>query len=134
MGGPKTYEELYMNNGLDSTFKDLGRADITNANDDRGRFRVVTLRNIALTPPYMHDGRFKTLEAVLDHYSDHILSSQTLSPFLNTVTVVSGPQHSSFTRQEKADLLAFLKMLTDSSFITNPQFSDPFIQKTTTNN
>lgn len=133
-GGPKTYEELYMNNGLDSTFKDLGRADITNANDDRGRFRVVTLRNIALTPPYMHDGRFKTLEAVLDHYSDHILSSQTLSPFLNTVTVVSGPQHSSFTRQEKADLLAFLKMLTDSSFITNPQFSDPFIQKTTSNN
>ncbi|HVW60676.1 MAG TPA: hypothetical protein VHC48_11585, partial [Puia sp.] len=85
---------------------------------DRGRFRVVTLRNIGLTAPYMHDGRFTTLEEVIDHYSDHIEGSATLSPFLR--------DNLKLTAVEKKDLLAFLRMLTDSSFITNPKFSNPF--------
>ena len=80
-GGPKTFIELFHNNGLDAIPKDSGREAITGQAYDRGRFRVVTLRNIALTAPYMHDGRFNTLEQVLDHYSDHLQPSATLSPF-----------------------------------------------------
>jgi len=110
--GPKVFNETYHNNGLDSVPSDQGRSVITGMDYDRGRFRVVTLRNIALTAPYMHDGRFKTLQEVIDHYSDHILPSPTLSP--------------SLSGEEKADLLAFLQMLTDSVFIADPRFSDPF--------
>lgn len=117
-GGPKTFTELYHNNGLDSVPKDAGRETITGQVYDRGRFRVVTLRNITLTAPYMHDGRFKTLEAVIDHYSDHVQPSRTLSPFLQ--------QPLALTSQEKKDLLAFLHLLTDSSFITDKRFSNPF--------
>lgn len=117
-GGPKTYNELFHNNGLDSIPKDSGREKITGQSYDRGRFRVVTLRNIALTAPYMHDGRFSTLEEVIDHYSEHIAGSATLSPFLEH------QQRLSVTA--KKDLLAFLYMLTDSSFITDPKFSNPF--------
>jgi cytochrome c peroxidase len=116
--GPKTYGELFHNNGLDSVPRDPGRETITGQTYDRGRFRVVTLRNIGLTAPYMHDGRFPTLEEVIDHYSDHIESSATLSPFLR--------DNLKLTAEEKKDLLAFLKMLTDSAFITNPKFSNPF--------
>ncbi|SDZ90780.1 cytochrome c peroxidase [Arachidicoccus rhizosphaerae] len=126
-GGPNTYEELFMNNGLDSLPKDLGRAIITGQDYDKGRFRVVTLRNIALTAPYMHDGRFKSLAEVIDHYSDHILSSSSLSPFLNSKEIVSNPKdHLSFTKGERTSLIAFLNMLTDSSFIQDKRFSDPF--------
>jgi cytochrome c peroxidase len=117
-GGPKTYNELYQNNGLDSLPLDVGREKITGQQYDRGRFRVVTLRNIALTAPYMHDGRFATLEEVIDHYSDHIVHSATLGPFLR------GPLK--LTAMEKRDLLSFLRMLTDSTFITDPKFSNPF--------
>jgi cytochrome c peroxidase len=116
--GPKTYGELFHNNGLDSIPKDAGREKITGQQYDRGRFRVVTLRNIELTAPYMHDGRLKTLEEVVDHYSDHIVSSATLSPFLQ--------DRQPLTPMEKKDLLSFLRMLTDSSFITDPKFSNPF--------
>lgn len=116
--GPKTYSELFHNNGLDSIPGDTGREKITGQKYDRGRFRVVTLRNIALTAPYMHDGRFLTLEEVIDHYSEHIVSSATLSPFLEN--------NLHFTATEKKDLFSFLRMLTDSSFITDPKFSNPF--------
>jgi cytochrome c peroxidase len=119
-GGPKTYSELYHNNGLDSVSRDPGREKITGQAYDRGRFRVVTLRNIALTAPYMHDGRFGTLEDVVDHYSDHIVSSVTMSPFIRG--------NLNLTAVEKKDLLSFLRMLTDSSFITDPRFSNPFKQ------
>jgi cytochrome c peroxidase len=122
--GPKVFNETYHNNGLDSIPTDPGRADVTGMDYDRGRFRVVTLRNIALTAPYMHDGRFATLQAVIDHYSDHILPSLTLSPSLKDTA--NRPVNVQLTPEEKADLLAFLRMLTDSSFITDPRFSDPF--------
>ena len=124
-GGPKTYNETFHNNGLDRSFRDSGRADVTGMDYDRGRFRVVTLRNIALTAPYMHDGRFATLEEVIDHYSDHIEPSATLSPTLKDSANV--PTRLRLTRKEKSDLLAFLHTLTDTAFITDPRFSDPFV-------
>lgn len=128
-GGPKTYSELYHNNGLDTLPKDGGREQITGQAYDRGRFRVVSLRNIALTAPYMHDGRFTTLQQVVDHYSEHVAASSTLSPFLqNNSNTLQGIQLE-LTAPEKQDLLAFLHMLTDSSFITDNRFSDPFINQ-----
>jgi cytochrome c peroxidase len=123
-GGPKTFNEMYHNNGLDRVPRDSGRADVTGMSFDLGRFRVVTLRNIALTAPYMHDGRFKTLQEVIDHYSEHIEPSATLSPSLRDTA--NRPENLRLTSVEKADLLAFLRMLTDSSFIADPRFFDPF--------
>jgi len=122
-GGPRTFNETYHNNGLDKTPKDSGREDVTRMPYDRGRFRVVTLRNIALTAPYMHDGRFNTLEEVIDHYSEHLEPSPTLSPSLKDTT--NTPINLHLTATEKSDLLAFLHTLTDSTFITDPRFSAP---------
>jgi cytochrome c peroxidase len=122
---PKTFSDLFHNNGLDSIQRDHGRQDFTKLVDDRGRFRVPTLRNIALTAPYMHDGRFWTLEEVIDHYSDHVKQSETVSPFIAEVSNESGRIGLILTKQEKQDLISFLKMLTDEDFITNPEFSDP---------
>jgi cytochrome c peroxidase len=123
-GGPRTFDETYHNNGLDRSFRDSGRAEVTGMSYDRGRFRVVTLRNIALTAPYMHDGRFETLEEVIDHYSDHVEPSATLSPTLKDTANV--PRQLRLSSQEKTDLLAFLHTLTDSIFVSDPRFSDPF--------
>ena len=124
-GGPRTLTETYHNNGLDSVFTDPGREAVTGMAYDRGRFRVVTLRNIALTGPYMHDGRFATLPEVLDHYSGHIAGGPTLSPTLRDS--VGRPVLLHLTDIEKKALLAFLNTLTDSTFITDPRFSDPKI-------
>ncbi|HEV2479648.1 MAG TPA: cytochrome c peroxidase [Puia sp.] len=124
-GGPRTLTETYHNNGLDSVFADPGREGVTGMAYDRGRFRVVTLRNIALTAPYMHDGRLATLPQVLDHYSDHIAGGPTLSPTLRDAAGRPEPLH--LSAGEKKALLAFLNTLTDSTFITDPRFSDPKI-------
>jgi cytochrome c peroxidase len=123
-GGPKVFNETYHNNGLDSVPADPGRSAVTGMEYDRGRFRVVTLRNIALTAPYMHDGRFGSLPEVLDHYSGHILPGPTLSPSLRDT--LNRPVNLRLTAAEKTDLLAFLNMLTDSDFIFDPHFADPF--------
>jgi len=128
-GGPKTFNELFHNNGLDSMPNDAGREAITKQPADKGRFRVVTLRNITLTAPYMHDGRFKTLSAVVDHYSDHIQPSRTLSIFLQDNSNTTNGSQLALTPQEKKDLLAFLHMLTDSTFIRDKRFSNPFLNK-----
>ncbi|WP_229253787.1 cytochrome-c peroxidase [Dyadobacter sp. NIV53] len=124
-GGPKTFKELFHNNGLDSVVTDAGREKFTSQPTDRGRFRVPTLRNIALTAPYMHDGRFTTLEDVLDHYNEHIRQSPTLSSFLQNISNKKGSKNLELTKSEKTDIISFLHMLTDSAFITNPEFSDP---------
>jgi cytochrome c peroxidase len=116
-GGVKTYLDLFHNNGLDSLSKDEGIAVLTGQADDRGRFKVPTLRNIELTAPYMHDGRFSTLEEVLGHYSGHVQHSPSLSSFL--------AHEIKLQPQEKQDIISFLKLLTDSAFIHNPQFSNP---------
>jgi cytochrome c peroxidase len=127
-GGPKTYIELFHNNGLDSIPTDSGREKITGQSYDRGRFRVVSLRNIALTAPYMHDGRFKTLEEVLSHYNEHIKQSKTLSPFLQGIGNSNSADGTTLglTATEKKELRAFLDMLTDSTFIADKRFSNPF--------
>ncbi|MEN0052226.1 MAG: cytochrome c peroxidase [Mucilaginibacter sp.] len=124
-GGPKTYMELFHNNGLDSIPKDAGIAALTGSPADKGRFKVPTLRNIALTAPYMHDGRFKTLAEVVDHYSDHILESASLSSFLRGESNEVGGKSLKLQPLEKKQIIAFLNMLTDSTFINNPEFADP---------
>lgn len=126
-GGAKTYMELFHNNGLDSIPKDEGIAALTGLPADRGRFKVPTLRNIALTGPYMHDGRFKTLDEVLDHYSDHIRESASLSTFLQGESNEPGGRSLKLLPAEKKQIIAFLNMLTDSTFIHNPDFSDPHL-------
>ena len=124
-GGPKTFKELFHNNGLDAEPTDTGREAISHQMSDKGRFRVPSLRNIALTSPYMHDGRFKTLEEVLNHYNEHIQESPMLSTFLRGVSNEKGGKTLLLSPREKADIMAFLHMLTDSTFINNPLFSDP---------
>jgi cytochrome c peroxidase len=119
-GGPKLYQEVFHNNGLDQKARDLGRRAITGLELDHGHFRVPTLRNIRLTAPYMHDGRLATLEDVLNHYSEHIQNSLTLSHELPGQT-----NGFHLTVEEKADLIQFMQLFTDSTFITNPQFADP---------
>ena len=122
----RTFEnDLYMNNGLDADgqFMDEGRYEATNDPADKGKFKVTSLRNIELTAPYMHDGRFSTLEEVIDHYNDGLKASATLDPALNYTRVSGGLQ---LTAQDKADLIAFLKTLTDQDLISDPRYSDPF--------
>lgn len=123
-GGPNFENDSYMNNGLDTdeNFEDLGRALVTNSVFDNATFKVPTLRNIELTPPYMHDGRFETLEEVIDHYSEGIKVSSTVNSTLLSISNL-GPL---LNAQQKADLIAFLKTLTDTNLITNPKYSDPF--------
>jgi cytochrome c peroxidase len=126
-GGTKFFQEVFHNNGLDSiAVLDKGRQEITNDALDNGRFRVATLRNIALTAPYMHDGRFTTLEQVLDHYNEHFHFSPNLSQELRTSHNEPTGQRLGLTSSEKKDIVAFLHTLTDSTFITNPRFSNPF--------
>jgi cytochrome c peroxidase len=88
---------------------------------DIGKYKIPTLRNIALTAPYMHDGRFSTLEEVIDFYSTGLKWSPTVDP--NMKQVHKGGVD--LTPREKRQLVLFLETLTDSAFITNPKFSNP---------
>ena len=128
-GGKLFTEFTFKNNGLDeatsvSDFLDPGLGGFTGNNEDYGRFKVPSLRNIALTAPYMHDGRFATLDEVLDHYSTGILPSPTLDPVIGSEYTTG--ENINLTEQQKAELIAFLNTLTDSTFINNPEFSSPF--------
>ena len=114
--------DKYMNNGLDATFVDNGRAKATEDPSDNGKFKVTSLRNIALTAPYMHDGRFTTLEQVVEHYNSEILASATLDPALEQTR----EKGLFLTAQDKTDLIAFLKTLTDKDLTTNSEYSTPF--------
>lgn len=122
-GGGNFDNGLYMNNGLDSTsaLLDIGRESVTGSPGDKGKFKVMSLRNIALTPPYMHDGRFQTLEEVIDHYDHDIRNSPSLDPALQN-TRGTGLM---LDAQEKADLIAFLKSLSDYSLVSDPRYSNP---------
>lgn len=113
--------DRYMNNGLDANFTDSGRAKVTLNARDVGKFKVVSLRNIALTAPYMHDGRFQTLEQVLEHYNNGVQASSTLDPAMEQ-TRATGLR---LTAQNKQDLIAFLNTLTDQQFINNAEYSNP---------
>ncbi|HEX8327236.1 MAG TPA: cytochrome c peroxidase [Hymenobacter sp.] len=118
----------FSNNGLDVAPADRGLGAITNQPTDNGKFRVPSLRNIALTAPYMHDGRFQTLEQVVDHYNEHVaLNSPTIDPLLLNTT--NDPRQQStkleLTATEKAQIVAFLHTLTDTDFTKDPRFSRP---------
>ena len=113
-------DNQFHNNGLDATFTDLGRGAITGNASDNGKFLTPTLRNIALTAPYMHDGRFQTLEQVINHYDSGGVSSPTVDPLMKHVGTGLN-----LTNQEKADLLAFLRTFTDSTFINDTRFKQP---------
>lgn len=101
------------NNGLYETYADPGRMRLTGLESDRAVFKIPTLRNVALTAPYMHDGSLKTLDAVIDHYQTGGRPHPNKSPLLK-------PFH--LTPAERRDLLAFLTSLTDPSFLQNPDF------------
>ena len=106
----------FSNNGLDTEFADLGRARITESVKDLGKFRIPSLRNCAVTAPYMHDGRFKSLEEVLEHYEHGVHDSPTLDPLLKE----AGHLGIFLSANEKQSLLYFLNTLTDHDFIYNP--------------
>lgn len=114
-------DQSFRNNGLPTTaLNDLGRYSVTLNNADKYRFKVPGLRNIEKTGPFMHDGRFRTLEAVLDHYSDGVLNS----PTLDTVLKQNGTVGIALSAGEKQKIISFLKTLTDVEFISNPLFSE----------
>ncbi len=103
---------LLHNNGLDSEFTDKGAGAITGRAQDIGRFKTPSLRNVEYTAPYMHDGRFKTLEEVIEHYNSGGHPSPTIDPFMKYTT-----GGLNLTAQKKTQLIAFLKTLSDPSFI-----------------
>ena len=107
-------DNLFHNNGLDiEPFSDIGLGAISNSQTDYGKFKTPTLRNIEFTAPYMHDGRFSTLEEVVEHYNSGGNYSTTIDPLMKKIGI--GLQ---LTNQEKQDLVAFLKTLSDPDFIT----------------
>ncbi len=121
-GNPLFTTNLFYNNGKDSSFNDSrDRFSVTGDPSDKGAYKATTLRNIELTGPYMHDGRFKTLEEVIDFYSEGIIWSPNVHPLMHHA-YDGGIQ---LTPSEKSDLIAFIKTLRDESFLTNPTFGAP---------
>lgn len=121
-GNPLFTTNLFYNNGKDSVFSDpRDRYSVTGITSDRGAYKATTLRNIDLTGPYMHDGRFKTLDDVIDFYSEGIIWSPNVHPLMHHA--YDGGIH--LTKSEKADLITFIKTLHDDSFLTNPSFGPP---------
>lgn len=107
----------FRNNGLDSSFSDVGRFLITQQSDDLGKFKVPSLRNVLMTYPYMHDGRFYTINQVLDHYNSGVRHSGTLDPMLSSGIPLSAT--------EKSQLIAFLKTLNDYELLDNSRLAEP---------
>lgn len=107
------------NNGLDAVYADNGVSEISELSGDKGKFKIPTLRNIELTGPYMHDGRFATLEQVLDHYQSGIQGHPNLSDRLEEGGL-------RFSQSDRNAILAFLKTLTDHDMTRDVKFSNPF--------
>lgn len=116
---PLFTSDTFENNGLsvDPTLNDYGRMKITQIKSDSLKFKIPTLRNIEFTFPYMHDGRFKTLNEVIKHYNSGIKHSNTLSKQLQKPMNLSD--------NERTELVAFLKTLSDKEFLYNPKYSYP---------
>lgn len=111
-------DNKFHNNGLDNVFVDLGLGKITGDPKDNGKFKSPSIRNLAFTAPYMHDGRFATLEEVINHYSEGLKRSPTIDPLMKKVD--EGGVH--LSTQAKSNLKAFLQTLSDYNFIKNPTF------------
>lgn len=117
-------DETFRNNGLiiyERDQEDLGRYLITEREEDKNKFKVPSLRNVEYTKPYMHNGRFGSLEKVLDHYSEGVSATQNLDPSLKNGGRLGIPM----TDDEKEKIIAFLLTLSDKEFITNPLFAAP---------
>jgi cytochrome c peroxidase len=123
-GNPLFTTHLFYNNGKDSLFTDPGdRQSVSGNPSDAGAYKAPTLRNLAFTAPYMHDGRFTTLDEVLRFYNTQLVQSPSISPLMHHIATggirLAAPQ--------LADLKAFLLTLTDSSYVTESGFSRPLI-------
>ena len=120
---PHFTDFTFHNNGLDSdeNFSDLGLYETTGSDVDKAKFKTPTLRNIEVTGPYMHDGRFSTLEEVIEHYNSGGHASSTVSPLMKNIGdgLLLSPE-------DKQALIAFLRTLTDEEFLNNSKFSSPF--------
>ena len=115
---PLWTDNKFHNNGLDSVLSDLGLGRVSGDPSDNGKFKSPSLRNLSFTAPYMHDGRFSTLDEVINHYSEGLQDSPTIDPLMKKVSQ-GGVQ---FSQQEKANLKAFLLSLNDPVFVSNPNF------------
>ncbi|HEU4716495.1 MAG TPA: cytochrome-c peroxidase, partial [Bacteroidia bacterium] len=117
---PLFTDEGFHNIGLpvDNTLNDEGRMHITLDPADSLKFRTPTLRNVALSGPYMHDGRFTTLQQCMDFFTDGVQAGPTLDTLMTPDTGIP------LTPQEKSDLIAFMGTLTDMSFIQDPKFKE----------
>jgi len=114
----------FMNNGLDdeSSFTDFGYFETTASDTDKAKFKVPSLRNIAFTAPYMHDGRFATLDDVLNHYNHGVKNSATVDEIMQ-YNINPGLQ---LTVKDIEDIIAFLHTLSDETYLTNKDYSNPF--------
>lgn len=117
----------FSNNGLEDfnsieQYTDKGLGGINGNQADIGKFKIPSLRNVAVTGPYMHDGRFNSLDEVVAFYSDRVHPSPNIDSKM--VSVENGGVN--LTQEEKTAVIAFLNCLTDTNFITNPEFSNPF--------
>tara|TARA_R110002051_G_scaffold315251_1_gene393418 strand:- start:192 stop:1238 length:1047 start_codon:yes stop_codon:yes gene_type:complete len=115
-------DNSFRNNGLppNPNLNDIGRAEVSGSVSDNYKFKVPSLRNVQLTAPYMHDGRFGSLAAVLDFYTDGVADSPTLDPELKK----DGGLGISLTDSEKIALTAFLNTLTDENYINDTRFAE----------
>jgi cytochrome c peroxidase len=121
-GNPLFTSNLFYNNGKDSVFADPNdRYSVTGNPADIGAYKAPTLRNLVFTAPYMHDGRFKTIDEVIDFYCTGLV----WSPYINVLMHHIATGGVRLTPIQKADLKAFLLTLTDSTFVTNPAFGRP---------
>lgn len=121
-GNPLFTTHLYYNNGKDIEFTDTrDRYHVSFLAADIGAYKAPTLRNLAFTAPYMHDGRFSTIDEVIEFYSSGLVYSPYVNPLMHHIAT-GGNQ---LTPSEKADLKAFLLTLSDSSFVTNPAYGAP---------
>ncbi len=122
------YSPSAMNNGLDVEYADNGVYNQTGNPDDAGEFKVVTLRNLGFTAPYMHDGRFATLEEVVEHYNSGLAAHPNITDQLTVESQIGGtPVQMNLSEVEKASLIAFLHTLDDHELINDVRFSDPFV-------
>ncbi|TYB71771.1 cytochrome-c peroxidase [Bizionia saleffrena] len=115
---PLWTDNMFHNNGLDSSFADLGLGATTGNPSDNGKFKSPSIRNLAYTAPYMHDGRFETIDEVINHYSQGLQNSSSIDPLMKKINQ-GGVQ---LIPQDKTDLKAFLLSLSDPSFLNNPEF------------
>ena len=125
-GGINFMDNIFHNNGLDEFFSDLGLYETTGDPLDQGLFKTPTLRNIEYSAPYMHDGRFTSLDEVIEHYNSGGVYSSTIDPLMKYVNSnpfgIPGLTGLVLTEQEKNNLKAFLLTLSDEDFIQNPNF------------